>query len=215
MNFNGCCGVSAHRSALAALDGTGYISERFAVDLIQIDEHGVGGAGDLTQNRSFFTYGEPVLAVADARVVDTLDRVPENVPLVEPPSSSFNERTILGNHVTLALGHGRYATYMHLRPGSIGVHRGERVRRGQVLGRVGNTGQSGGPHLHFQVTDGRNPLASDGLPFVFRSFRLVGRVSNIDQFLTGQANADIHRDGRTGRMHGELPLQESVVKFAG
>jgi hypothetical protein len=50
---------------------------------------------------------------------------------------------------------------------------------------------------------------------VFRRFGLVGHVPNIDQFLTGQANADIHRDGRTGRRRGELPLQSSVVRFAG
>jgi murein DD-endopeptidase MepM/ murein hydrolase activator NlpD len=214
MDFNGCCGDSPHRRALEPLGGTPYLSERFAADLIQVDEHGVGGAGDFSRNESLFTYGEPVLAVANAKVVETVRDVKDNVPFFEPPSSAFTERTIVGNRIILRLRDGRYAAYGHLKPGSIRVRRGDRVRAGQVIAQVGNTGQSGGAHLHLQVTDGPDPIASNGLPFVLRSFRLVGHVPNIDEFLTGQANADIRRDGRTGAMHREMPLMESVVRFA-
>jgi hypothetical protein len=214
MNFNGCCVLSPHRNALTALNGTPFLSERFAIDFIQINAQGAGGAGDLTRNESFFTFGEPVLAVADARVMSTLNTVPENVPLNEPAASSFPERAILGNHVILNLGDGRFAAYGHLQTGSVRVRVGQRVRRGQVLARVGNTGPSGGPHLHFQVSDGPQPLASDGLPFVFRRFSLAGEVSNIDQFLTGAANADIRPVQRAARRRDELPLHASVVRFA-
>jgi hypothetical protein len=213
MNFNGCCILSPHRGALTAMNGTPFLSERFAIDFIQIDAQGAGGAGDLTRNESFFTFGEPVQAVADARVVSTLNTVPENVPLTEPPPSSFSERAILGNHVILNLGRGRFAAYGHLQTRSVRVRVGQRVRRGQVLARVGNTGPSGGPHLHFQVTDGPQPLASDGLPFVFRRFSLAGEVSNIGQFLTGAANADIRPVQRAGRQRDELPLHAAVVRF--
>jgi murein DD-endopeptidase MepM/ murein hydrolase activator NlpD len=197
------------------MNGGTFLSERYAIDFIQIDARGAGGAGDLTSNESFFTFGEPVLAVAGARVVSTVNDVPENVPFTEPPPSSFSERDIMGNHVILDLGHGRFAAYGHLQTGSVRVRVGQRVRRGQVLARVGNTGPSGGPHLHFQITDGREPLASEGLPFVFRRLALAGEVTNIDAFLTGAANANIQRVGRTGRRLGELPLQASVVRFPG
>jgi len=213
MNFNGCCALSAHRSALTAMNGTPFLSERFAIDLIQINAQGDGAAGNLTRNENFFTFGRPVRAVADARVVSTLNAVPENVPLTEPPASSFSERAILGNHVILNLGHGRYAAYGHLETGSVSVHVGQRVHRGQVLARVGNTGPSGGPHVHFQVTDGPNPLASDGLPFVFRRFTLAGDVTNIPQFLTGTANAHLRAVPQAGRRRSQLPLQGSVVRF--
>jgi Peptidase family M23 len=215
INFNGCCGVSAHRAAFTAMDGRTFLSERFAIDLIQVDAQGVAAAGDITKNESFFTFGEPVLAVADARVVSTVNDVPENVPLNEPPASGFSERDILGNHVILDLGHGRYAAYGHLQTGSVRVHVGETVRRGQVLARVGNTGPSGGAHLHFQIADGRDPLASEGLPFVFRRFSLAGEVTNIDAFLTGAANANIQPAQHAGRRQDELPLHSSVVRFAG
>jgi hypothetical protein len=79
---------------------------------------------------------------------------------------------------------------------------------------VDNPGPPGGPHLHFQVSDGPQPLASDGLPFVFRQFSLTGEVSNIGQFLTGAANADIRPVQRTARRRDELPLHASVVRFA-
>ena len=173
--------------ALVQVDGSDYLSERFASDFIRIDEQGRGAEGDPTRNESFFTFGEPVYAVADGRVVRTLNDVPENVPLNEPPGDQFTTSTIVGNHVVLKLRDGRFAAYGHLKTGSVRVRVGQRVRRGEVLGQVGNTGQSGGPHLHFQLSDGPDPIASEGVPHAFDRFTLIGTVTNIDEFLTGAA----------------------------
>jgi hypothetical protein len=214
LNFNGCCALSPHRTAIAPVDGVPYLSERYASDFIRIDEHGVAASGDLTKNESFFTYGEPVYAVANARVVSTRNDLPEGVPLVELPGSAFTLQTIVGNRVVLALPGGRYATYSHLHPGSVRVRAGQRVHRGQVLGRVGNTGQAGAPHLHFQLSNGPDPLASDGVPYVFDRFSLRGSATNVDQFLMG-APADVQPlDGPAQRRH-ELPLHANVVRFPG
>jgi hypothetical protein len=215
LNFNGCCGLSPHRTALAQVDGGDYLSERFASDFIRIDEQGRGGQGDLTRNESFFTFGESVYAVAAGRVVRTLANVPENVPLTEPPPSQFTTRTIVGNQVVLRLRDGRFATYGHLKTGSVRVRRGQRVRAGQLLGLVGNSGESGGAHLHFQLSDGPDPIASDGVPYVFRRFALIGSVTNVDAFLTGEANADIRRLDRPSQRRGQLPLHATVVRFGG
>jgi hypothetical protein len=213
LNFNGCCGLSPHRTALAQIDGSDYLSERFASDFIRIDNQGRGAEGDLTRNESFFTFGEPVYAVADGRVVRTLDNVPENVPLTEPPSDQFTTRTIVGNQVVLKLRDGRFVAYGHLKTGSVRVRRGQRVRSGQVLGRVGNTGQSGGAHLHFQLSDGPDPIASDGVPYVFRRFTLAGTVTNVDEFLTGAANAEIRPLNPAAPRRAQLPLHATVVRF--
>jgi hypothetical protein len=214
LNFNGCCGRYPHRTAIAPVDGVPYLSERYASDFIRIDAEGRAAAGDLTKNESFFTYGEPVHAVAGARVVGTRNDVPENVPLYEPPGSAFTLQTIVGNRVVLALPGGRYATYGHLQTGSVRVHPGQRVRRGQILGLVGNTGQSGAAHLHFQLSDGPDPLASDGVPYVFKRFTLAGAASNVDRFLMG-ANADVHPVDGPARRHRELPMHADVVRFGG
>jgi hypothetical protein len=136
LNFNGCCGLSPHRTALVPVDGTPYALQRFAVDFIKIDDQGRGATGDLTRNESFFTFGEPVYAVADGRVVRTRNDLPDIPPLNEPPGSSFTTETTLGNNIGLKLGGRRYALYAHLKRGSIRVRPGQNVRRGQMLGRV-------------------------------------------------------------------------------
>ncbi len=64
-----------------------------------------------------------------------------------------------------------------MKPGSVRVRVGERVRRGQVLGQLGNSGNSATPHLHLQVQIGRSFL-SDGLPFVFDRFQLLGQITD-------------------------------------
>jgi len=214
LNFNGCCGLSPHRTALAPVDGTPYLGQRFAADFIQIDNLGRGAVGDLTRNESFFTFGEPVYAVADGRVVRTRNNLPDIPPLNEPPGSSFTTQTTLGNNLELKLPGGRYALYAHLKTGSIRVRPGQRVRSGQMLARVGNSGQTGGSHLHFQVNDGPNPVASNGLPFVLTRFTLTGTVSNVDQFLTGTANADVRLLHPRSPRRGQLPLHATVVRFA-
>jgi murein DD-endopeptidase MepM/ murein hydrolase activator NlpD len=211
LNFNGCCGLSPHRTAIAPVDGVPWLSERFASDFLQIDAQGRGGAGDLSRNESFFTFGDPVHAVAGGRVVSTRNDLPDNRPLMEP--TGFTPQTTLGNHVVLRLRGGRFALFAHLERGSVRVRRGERVRTGDVLGRVGNSGQSGGSHLHFQLSDGPDPVASDGVPYTFARFGLLGSVTNVEQFLTGQAPADIRRLEPVQRRRAQLPLQSTVVRF--
>ena len=213
LNFNGCCGLSPHRTAVFPVDGTLYGFQRFAVDLIRIDNQGRGAAGDLTRNESFFTFGEPVYAVADARVVRTRNDLPDIPPLNEPPGSAFTTETTLGNNIGLKLRGGQYALYAHLKRGSIGVRPGQHVRRGQMLGRVGNSGQTGGSHLHFQLNDGASPVASNSPPFLFRQFTLTGIATNVDEFLSGAANADVRRLRPPSPRRDQLPLHATVVDF--
>ena len=66
-------------------------------------------------------------------------------------------------------------------PGSTTVKLGDTVREGDVLGLVGNSGNSGTPHLHFQITNGPDFLSYEGMPFTFRSFDTIGTC---DQNLT-------------------------------
>jgi hypothetical protein len=213
LNFNGCCGLSPHRTALFPVDGTPHDFQRFAVDLIRIDNQGRAAAGDLTRNESFFTFGEPVYAVADARVVRTRNDLPDIPPLNEPPGSAFTTETTLGNNIGLKLRGGQYALYAHLKRGSIRVRPGQHVRRGQMLGRVGNSGQTGGSHLHFQLNDGGSPVASNSPPFLFRQFTLNGMATNVEEFLTGAANADVRRLRPPSPRRDQLPLHATVVRF--
>jgi murein DD-endopeptidase MepM/ murein hydrolase activator NlpD len=121
-----------------------------------------------------------------------------------------------GNYVILRLGHRRYALYAHLEPGSLRVKAGDRVHRGQVIGRLGNSGSSSGPHLHFQVMDRPSALASDGLPYVLSRFDLTGRIPPLDSALEATVNAGapvpVDPEG-AGPRRRQLPLGRDVVTF--
>jgi murein DD-endopeptidase MepM/ murein hydrolase activator NlpD len=110
------------------------------------------------------------------------------------------------------IGDGRFAFYAHMQPGSLRVQVGEGVTRGQVIGLLGNTGNSFAPHLHFHVMDGPEPLASNGQPYVFRSFESEGTLTNsVDDLAEG-------RPARIGPVLAgphrlQLPLNNQVVDF--
>jgi hypothetical protein len=174
LDLAGCCD-GVHRRALAGIDGGLFLAQRFAIDFVRIDDRATF-AGDPTKNDSYFLFGAEVIAAGSGHIVAASDGMAENVPT--QPLPPFDVRTAPGNHIVEALDDGRFVLYAHLQNGSVRVHAGDRVRRGQVLGLVGNTGNSHQPHLHFHVMDRASPLASDGLPYAFDRFRWEGTVDD-------------------------------------
>jgi hypothetical protein len=168
---NAVSNVSGHRREPDVVNGHLYFSQRYAVDLIQVGSDGLAYRGDPSHNENWLCYGAELLAVADGVVVEVRDGIPENVPL-EAPAVPMTLDTVAGNYVLLDLGNGRYGGYAHFIPGSIRVQPGDRVRRGDVLGLLGNSGQSSAPHLHFHVTNGPSFLGADGVPYAFDRVRV-------------------------------------------
>ncbi len=120
-----------------------------------------------------------------------------------------------GNHIVLDLGDGSYAFYAHLEPGSITVKAGDRVTQGQQIGRLGNSGSSDGPHLHFHVMDHPSALVADGLPYVFARFDLTGRIpplADAAPYYEAQQSLPI-TTADAGPRRDELPLGSDVVTF--
>lgn len=209
IDSTGCCGESAHTRALLTVDGRRYLAQRYAIDWSRLDRQGRLFVGDPAKNQDYPIFGDPVIAVASGVVIATRNDLPENTPPHSLPHLTVQNAG--GNEVTEALGGGRYAFYDHLQPGSVAVRVGERVHRGQLLGKVGNTGSSGAPHLHFQVTDGPNGVASNGEPYVVAHFALTGRAVGFDKAtgrvdIRGAAPPLIRRD--------ELPLEGDEITFA-
>lgn len=167
---NGPSSTSNHRRALIPIGGRAHISQRFAIDWVKIDESGETFHGAREKNDSYYAYGAEALAVADGVVTEAKDGIAENVPGSTPKDVVLE--TIAGNHVIVDVGGGRFAFWAHFKPGSLRVKVGDRVKRGQVLGLVGNSGNSTEPHLHFHVSDASSPLGSEGLPYVFDTFQL-------------------------------------------
>jgi murein DD-endopeptidase len=199
---NGPANASGHRRALIPVGGRSHIAQRFAIDWVQLREDGLTSTGDKLKNENYRCYGAEALAVADGMVVAVKDGIPQNIPGANSRAVPITLETVGGNHVIVDLGHGRYAFYAHLQPGSLRVKPGDRVRRGQVLGLVGNSGNSTEPHLHFHISNANSPLASDGLPYAFESFEQQGQGWGWKP--TGAAAA---------KHVMEMPLQNAVVRF--
>ena len=133
--------------------------------------------------------------------------IPENVPLSPTHAVPMTLETAAGNHVILSLRNGHYAFYAHLQPGSIRVKPGDRVRRGQVLGLLGNSGNSNAPHLHFHISNGDSWFASEGVPFLFDSFEVLGSAgSGIQGWIVPAA---VKPDKRLR----DMPVENQVVTF--
>jgi Peptidase family M23 len=207
---NGCCaGPTSHRLAVTPINGAFYVSERFAIDFAQLTVDKRLVQGDPEQLASYPTYGADVISVARGVVVRTLDGIADNVPVGSLPP--FSLETVGGNYVVVDIGGGHFAFYAHLQPGSLRVRVGDRVTQGQVLGLLGNSGNSDFPHLHFHVTDSPSPLTSDGLPYEFTFFDSDGTLANGDEVTAG--GVAIFDPALSGPHSHQLPLNLQVINF--
>ena len=201
---NGPSNTSGHRRALIPINGHAFISQRFAIDWVKLGDDGQTYYGDKLDNKNYYAFGSDALAVADGIVTEVKDGIPLNVPGINSRAVPITLETVGGNHVILNIGNGCYAFYAHLQPGSIRVKVGDHVHRGQVLGLVGNTGNSTEPHLHFHISNASSPLGSEGLPYLFPSFDVEGKGF-------GWKPSDAR--GAPEKHSMELPTENEVVRF--
>jgi murein DD-endopeptidase MepM/ murein hydrolase activator NlpD len=192
---NGPANGSGHRRAIIPIEGRTPIAQRFAIDWVRFGPDRATFTGDRLDNKNYRAYGAEILAVADGVVTSIKDGIPENVPGPASRAVPITLETIGGNYVVLDLGGGRFAFYAHMQPGSVRVKAGDRVRRGRVLGLVGNSGNSTEPHLHFHLGASASPLGAEGIPYVIESFETQ------------------NAQGVWERRRNELPLANARVRF--
>lgn len=212
----GCCSdVTHHRRGLVPVDGELLVPQRFAIDWFLLDDQQRTWVGDPSQLTSYLSYGQRVIAAADGVVVEARDGLPDQHPPEPPPIPPIQDT--LGNHVTIRMRPGMFLLYGHLQPGSVRVRRGRRVRRGQVLGLIGTSGNSTTPHLHFQVITTRTFFPTDSPPFRFTRFDLVGRVTeriwddNLGLQPTGLL--PVGPVPEPGLRRRTMPLDRDVIRF--
>jgi len=213
---NGCCDADGvHRKTVLPVNGRLYIAQRYAIDWMRLDEAGRLVHGDPSDVHSYPSYGDDILAVADGSVVSTLNTLDDQTPGALPDPKTITVENVDGNHVVLDLGNGFFAFYAHMQKGSVAVRPGDRVKRGQVLGKLGNSGNTSAPHLHFHIMNGPSVLGSDGLPYVIDHFQLAGQISK-EQFAAAEGV-----EGNWGQglfadpspRQNQFPLDLTIVDF--
>jgi hypothetical protein len=212
-----CCDATRHTRAILPIDGQLFVSQRYAIDYEQLDANDRIYVGDRLDPSSYHIYGAQALAVAEGTVVATIDDLKEQTPGKLPEDIPIEEAD--GNSVVIDLGDGFFANYAHFQPGSVRVQVGDRVQPGDVLGLVGNSGNSLAPHLHFHVMDGVSPLAAQGLPYLIDSFTVTGRGRSTAAFDEAEAEGTplpVVRSSEDGAAHtDQLVLDQRIVTFAG
>jgi hypothetical protein len=215
ISADSCCDATRHTRAALPINGRVWLAQRFAVDWEQLNANGRIYKGPREKLESYAIFSQPVLAVANALVVSVTDGLPEQTPGKYPTNISFDAAD--GNSVILDLGDQHYALYAHLQPGSIKVHRGDRVTLGQIIGLVGDSGNSIVPHLHFQVTDRPSSLASNGLPYEISNFQMTGTTPGTEAFDEAESNGTplaITPVSPPQTIKGAMPLDQLIISFA-
>ena len=111
--------------------------------------------------------------------------------------------------IVVDIGSGRFALYAHLQPNSVRVRVGDHVRRGQVLGLVGNSGNTTQPHLHFQLTDalasGTSTMGAEGIPYEYEELEMLGSCVLASPMICSRTVAS--------SMPRAMPAENQIVRF--
>ncbi|UJL48275.1 M23 family metallopeptidase [Virgibacillus sp. NKC19-16] len=138
-----------------------YENQRYAYDFVVMNEDS-SYEGDPTLNESYYAFGKEYLAPADGTVVHVENSVEDNEPV-----GTMNEEQPFGNYVILDHGNEEYSFLVHFKHQSIEVEEGDEIKQGDLLGLVGNSGNSSEPHIHFHVADSPDPADSKSIRINF------------------------------------------------
>jgi hypothetical protein len=153
------------------------LAQRYAYDFVVADEDFRRHRGKGNRLAEYLCYGQPIVAAADGEVVTVVDNISEGL-FVGYGVANFLCRNLAGNHVIIKHAEGEYMFYAHLAKNSIGIEVGDKVARGQQVGRCGYTGQALEPHLHFQLQDRPEFYHSLGLPIQFADLEVDGQAAD-------------------------------------
>ncbi len=204
----GCCSPpSVHRTATLPINGQIIVGERFDIDFVELNPEGKLYSGPDNQLSSYAYEGTEVLGRGRHG-----GQPPGRATPADPGSRHFPPALTLqqglGNYVVLDIGHGHFAFYAHFQPHTLKGKVGERVHAGQVLARLGNSGNTDAPHLHFGIHDGPSVFSADSLPFVFSSFIVAGTMINsFDHDVQAAGMPAVIGPAAAGSHHNELPLE--------
>src|SRR5579872_1096928 len=202
--------TSDHRRTSMILNGKPYYAQRYAIDFVQMGKDGKSYSGDVHKNTSYHCYNQDLLAVANGTVVKIQDGIPENIPNSNQFAIPIKEKTLPGNYIIIDIGNGKYAGYAHIIPASFKVKVGDHVSQHQVIAKLGNSGNSSEPHLHFQIINNNSFLESNGIPYGFKHF--WARPSELLDDESGSLKIKISNKNFK-RYDNQLVLENALINF--
>jgi murein DD-endopeptidase MepM/ murein hydrolase activator NlpD len=166
--------------------------QEFGIDIVRLSGDGGMYFGSGLQVEDYYGYGSEVMASASGVVLKAVDGVSNSVDRLPREGESIEEyfRRLLrtssemligdpyrgmGNYVLIKHSGCEFSVYGHLKPGSVCVKEGDHVVQGDLIGHLGHSGNSPFPHLHFQVSDGRDIMYARSLPVQFSNISILAR----------------------------------------
>lgn len=182
--------------------GTDMLGQRYAYDFLRLDWE---KTGNKYFNSSILKYylmgiplkdclcrGEEIFAPADGTVIKTEDGYHErrrvnfftDMFVILKNAFTFDLqkhdiKRVVGNYIIMELENGIYALFAHLQKNSIMIKEGQKIKKGQILGKVGHSGNSTAPHLHFQLMDNKDLSSSKGIPCAFDQYEKYCEEENV------------------------------------
>ncbi len=205
-----CCGRSHHRRTPIILNGEIFLSQRYAIDFVQLVD-GQLFSGDPFVLENWFCYGVELLAAAGGVVVSVANDLRE-WPIGE--HGVTGKAGAAGNHVVVDMGNGMSYVYCHMQPGSVKVRVGDRVTVGQPLGLVGNSGATGAPHLHMHVISGTDIFRGQAIPWGFDRYTVTGSFPTFADLVPEDLGGPVNRvDVTPYEVRDAYPQELRVVNF--
>lgn len=144
-------------------------AQKNAFDIVMVNEKGRSFRTDGKTNEDYYAFGQDLLAPCDAEVVTVTEGVKDNVP------GEMNSAQVTGNTVILKTAANEYLLFAHFKLNSIKIKVGDKVKKGQLLGLCGNSGNSSEPHLHFHIQDKEAMAGSTGIKCYFEKILVNGK----------------------------------------
>ena len=146
---------------------------RYSLDINPTDEGFEPFRDTGAKNEDWYAWGQALYATGDGTVIDAVDVEPDNIrggeSFFKSESVKASPMKFYGNYVLIDHGNGEYSLLGHVQKGSLSVKTGDKVTRGQQVARIGSSGSSNNPHVHYELRTGKD-LKAEGLPATFQGF---------------------------------------------
>ena len=205
--------AESHQASRFLTEGKANYPQRFAIDWIFVDKNGYFAKDDIKKNENWKGYGVELISVADGTIVGTKDGIIENEPLSEEMAVKITLETLGGNYIIIDIGNNIYAFYGHLIPNSLKVKIGDKVKKGQIIGLLGNSGNSDCPHLHFHLESKSNAFfGGEGMPYLIKEFTELRKYTDKEITNIFEGN-NVQLDSlKPTEKHNELPIGYGLIE---